>query len=101
MRFTPKPVQPGGLGQLPVPVPPPLSPELRRASCRRERLNCCTLPSANPTLPCLECMVSNQPTPPPLPKLVPSEIEKPGRNVFGAVTNPYWGVVLAASAPRL
>src|SRR5438552_16119944 len=59
MRFWPACEPPGII--LKFPAAWPGSPVLRKASCKRERLNCCTLPSARPTLPCLECILSIHP----------------------------------------
>src|ERR1035437_10924507 len=59
MRLQPSPVLPAAVTKFPFARP--ASPEFLQASCSLERLNPCTLPSAMPTLPCFECMLSIQP----------------------------------------
>ena len=59
MRLAPAPLMP--LAWEKTPAVRPRSPEFLIASCSLERLHPCTLPSAIPTLPCFECILSIQP----------------------------------------
>ena len=58
-RLTPAPNEPAGVAK--TPAPRPASPVLFRAERKAVELKPCTLPSAKPTLPCLEWPLSCQP----------------------------------------